>query len=49
MELCGVLMRFLKKNIINFLLDTHFDFIKAGAEVIVTATFTTEKKKVTRQ
>ena len=27
----------------NLLLDTHLDFIKAGAEVIVTNTFTTRK------
>ncbi len=27
----------------NFLLNTHIDFIKAGAEVIVTNTFTTRK------
>ena len=27
----------------KLLLDTHLDFIKAGAEVIVTATFTTRK------
>ena len=27
----------------NLLLDTHLDFIKAGAEVIVTTTFTTRK------
>ena len=35
MELCGVLMHYFKINIINLLLDTHVDFIKAGAEVIV--------------
>ena len=27
----------------NLLLDTHIDFIKSGAEVIVTTTFTTRK------
>ena len=27
----------------KLLLDTHIDFIKAGAEVIVTTTFTTRK------
>ena len=27
----------------QLLLDTHLDFIKAGAEVIVTTTFTTRK------
>ena len=38
----------LKINIINLLLDTHIDFIKAGAEVIVTTTFTTRKIKIKR-
>ena len=31
------------KNIIKLLLDTHLDFIKAGAEVIVTTTFATRR------
>ena len=30
----------------QLLLDTHIDFIKAGAEVIVTTTFTTRKKRL---
>jgi len=30
----------------KLLLDTHIDFIKAGAEVIVTTTFTTRKKRL---
>ena len=30
----------------KLLLDTHLDFIKAGAEVIVTNTFTTRKKRL---
>jgi len=30
----------------KLLLDTHIDFIKAGAEVIVTATFTTRKMRL---
>ena len=30
----------------KLLLDTHLDFIKAGAEVIVTATFTTRKTRL---
>ncbi len=30
----------------NLLLDTHLDFIKAGAEVIVTNTFTTRKTRL---
>ena len=30
----------------KLLLDTHLDFIKAGAEVIVTATFTTRRKRL---
>ncbi len=33
----------LKKKYHQLLLDTHLDFIKAGAEVIVTATFTTRR------
>ena len=28
------------------MLDTHRDFIKAGAEVIVTTTFTTRRKRL---
>ena len=27
-------------------IDTHLDFINAGADVIVTTTFTTRKKKI---
>ena len=30
----------------KLLLDTHIDFIKAGAEVIVTTTFTTRKLRL---
>ena len=30
----------------KLLLDTHRDFVKAGAEVIVTATFTTRRKRL---
>ena len=30
----------------KLLLDTHLDFIKAGAEVIVTSTFTTRRKRL---
>ena len=30
----------------KLLLDTHIDFIKAGAEVIVTTTFTTRKVRL---
>ena len=30
----------------QLLLDTHLDFIKAGAEVIVTTTFTTRKTRL---
>ena len=30
----------------QLLLDTHLDFIKAGAEVIVTTTFTTRKSRL---
>ena len=30
----------------KLILDTHIDFIKAGAEVIVTTTFTTRKKRL---
>ena len=33
----------LKEEYHQLLLDTHLDFIKAGAEVIVTATFTTRR------
>ena len=33
----------LNKNYHNLLLNTHIDFIKAGAEIIVTTTFTTRK------
>jgi homocysteine S-methyltransferase len=34
------------KIITNYLLDTHRDFVKAGAEVIVTTTFTTRRKRL---
>ena len=30
----------------NLLLETHLDFIKAGAEIIVTTTFTTRRKRL---
>ena len=30
----------------KLVLDTHIDFIKAGAEVIVTATFATRRKRL---
>jgi len=36
----------LNENYHQLLLDTHRDFIKAGAEVIVTATFTTRRKRL---
>ena len=36
----------LKKKYHKLLLDTHIDFIKAGAEVIVTTTFTTRKSRL---
>ena len=36
----------LDKNYHQLLLDTHKDFVKAGAEVIVTATFTTRRKRL---
>ncbi len=36
----------LQKKYHKLLLDTHIDFIKAGAEVIVTATFTTRKTRL---
>ncbi len=36
----------LDKKYHKLLLDTHLDFIKAGAEVIVTTTFTTRKKRL---
>ena len=37
-----VVLRYSMRNIISYL-DTHLDFIKSGAEVIVTTTFTTRK------
>ena len=43
MVLCGVLMLYFNEKYHQLLLDTHLDFIKAGAEVIVTTTFTTRK------
>ena len=36
----------LQKEYHKILLDTHMDFIKAGAEVIVTTTFTTRKTRL---
>ena len=36
----------LNKKYHKLLLDTHIDFIKAGAEVIVTTTFTTRKERL---
>ena len=36
----------LDKNYHQLLFDTHRDFVKAGAEVIVTATFTTRRKRL---
>jgi len=36
----------LNKKYHKLLLDTHLDFIKAGAEVIVTTTFTSRKKRL---
>ena len=36
----------LDKNYHQMLLDTHRDFVKAGAEVIVTTTFTTRRKRL---
>jgi S-methylmethionine-dependent homocysteine/selenocysteine methylase len=36
----------LNDNYHQLLLDTHRDFVKAGAEVIVTATFTTRRKRL---
>ena len=36
----------LDKNYHQLLLDTHRDFVKAGAEVIVTTTFTTRRKRL---
>ena len=36
----------LNENYHKLLLDTHRDFVKAGAEVIVTTTFTTRRKRL---
>jgi S-methylmethionine-dependent homocysteine/selenocysteine methylase len=36
----------LDKNYHQLLIDTHKDFVKAGAEVIVTTTFTTRRKRL---
>ena len=36
----------LDQNYHQLLLDTHRDFVKAGAEIIVTATFTTRRKRL---
>ena len=30
----------------KLILDTHLDFVKAGAEIIVTTTFTTRKSRL---
>ena len=38
--------RFAQEKYHKLLLDTHLDFIKTGAEVIVTNTFTTRKKRL---
>ena len=36
----------LQKEYHQLLLDTHLDFIRSGAEVIVTATFTTRRSRL---
>ena len=36
----------LDKNYHQLVLDTHIDFIKAGAEIIVTTTFATRQKRL---
>ena len=36
----------LDQNYHQLLLDTHRDFVKAGAEIIVTTTFTTRRKRL---
>ena len=36
----------LNENYHKLLRDTHIDFVKAGAEVIVTTTFTTRRKRL---
>ena len=36
----------LNENYHQLLLNTHRDFVKAGAEVIITATFTTRRKRL---
>jgi homocysteine S-methyltransferase len=36
----------LQKEYHQLLLDTHIDFVKAGAEVIITATFTTRRSRL---
>ena len=36
----------LDENYHQLVLDTHFDFIKAGAEIIVTTTFATRQKRL---
>ena len=37
---------FIQDKIYQLLFDTHLDFIKAGAEVIVTTTFASRKIKI---
>ena len=36
----------LKENYHKLILDIHSDFIKSGAEVIITATFTTRRTRL---
>ena len=36
----------MSENYHQLLADTHKDFVKAGAEVIVTTTFTTRRKRL---
>ena len=42
----GVQTLYCKTSIMTFYLNTHLDFIKAGAEVIVTTTFATRRKRL---
>ena len=39
-------IRILDENYHQIVLDTHIDFIKAGAEIIVTTTFATRQKRL---
>ena len=39
-------MQVLDENYHQLVLDTHIDFIKAGAEIIVTTTFATRQKRL---